>query len=85
MRATWARTSSTVMSSDSSTRGEAFLAQQPEQDVLRPDVVVLERARVLSQDDHLSCPLGKALEHRSLDAPFRVSRPTPVGVRARPS
>ncbi len=42
-----------------------FLAQQPEQDVLRADVVVLERPRlVLGENDHLSCPLGESLEQR---------------------
>ena len=63
MRATCARTSSTVMSSESSTRA-ALPAQQSQQDVLGADVVVLERARlVLRQDDDLSGTLGEALEH----------------------
>ena len=55
-------------------RGEPLLlAQQPEQDVLRPDVVVLESPRlVLCKDDDLTRILGKALEHApSLAAPLR--------------
>jgi hypothetical protein len=45
-------------------RGEPFLfAQQPEQDVLRADVVVLERpCLVLGEDDDLPCPFGEAFE-----------------------
>ena len=40
-----------------------LLAQQPEQDVLGADVVVLERAGLfLRQDDHLSGPLCESLE-----------------------
>jgi hypothetical protein len=48
-------------------RGEAFLfAQQPEQDVLRADVVVLQgTGLVLSQDDDLTSPFGEALKHRA--------------------
>ena len=44
---------------------EALLfAQQPEQDVLRADVVVLERPRLfLRENDHLTGPLCKSLEH----------------------
>ena len=44
--------------------GEALLlAQQPEQDVLGADVVVLERAGLfLRQDDHLPGPLCESLE-----------------------
>ena len=46
-------------------RGEALLlAQQPEQDVLGADVVVLECAcLVLGEDDNLPGPLCEALEH----------------------
>ena len=46
-------------------RGEAFLlAQQPEQDVLRADVVVLERPRlVLRENDDLPSPFCESLEH----------------------
>jgi hypothetical protein len=53
-------------------RGEALLlAQQAEQDVLRPDVVVLESpCFVLGEDDDLSSPFCEALEHRCLDPPF---------------
>jgi hypothetical protein len=40
-----------------------LLAQQAEQDVLRADVVVLERARlVLGEDDDLAGSLGEAFE-----------------------
>ena len=46
-------------------RGEALLlAQQPEQDVLGADVVVLERARLLlRENDHLPGSFCKSLEH----------------------
>ena len=46
-------------------RGEALLlAQQPEQDVLGADVVVLERARLLlGENDHLAGPFCESLEH----------------------
>ena len=46
-------------------RGEALLlAQQPEQDVLGADVVVLEGPRLfLGEDDHLPGPLCESLEH----------------------
>ncbi len=41
-----------------------LLAQDPEQEMLRPDVAVPERARlVLTQRYDLSRPLGEALEH----------------------
>ena len=48
-------------------RGETFLlAQQPEQDVLRADVVVLERPRlVLCEDDDLASSLCESFEHVS--------------------
>ena len=57
-------------------RGEALLlAQQPEQDVLGADVVVLQSAcLVLGKDDDLSGPFCEALEHSCLDPPFRVIR-----------
>ena len=47
-------------------RGEAFLfAQQPEQDVLGADVVVLERAGlVLCEDDDLARSLCETLKHK---------------------
>ena len=47
-------------------RGEAFLfAQQPEQDVLRADVVVLERASlVLRENDDLAGPFGESFEQK---------------------
>jgi hypothetical protein len=46
-------------------RGQALLlAQQPEQDVLGADVVVLERARLLlRENDHLPGSFCKSLEH----------------------
>ena len=46
------------------TGGEPLLlAQQPEQDVLGPDVVVLEGPRLfLGQDDHVAGALGEFLE-----------------------
>ena len=51
-------------------RQPLFLTQQAEQDVLGPDVVVLERARLfLGQDDHLSCALCESLEQVSLPYP----------------
>jgi hypothetical protein len=41
-----------------------LLAQQAEQDVLGPDVVVLERASLLlGEDDHLAGSLCESLEH----------------------
>src|SRR5207302_254861 len=41
-----------------------LLAQEPEQEVLRPDVVVLQVARLdLRQHDDLTRSLGEALEH----------------------
>jgi hypothetical protein len=51
-------------------RGEPLLfTQQPQQDVLGADVVVLERARlVLRQDDDQSGTLGKSFKHAR--APF---------------
>jgi hypothetical protein len=49
-----------------------LLAQETEEDVLRTDVVVLQRARfVLSEHDDLPSPLRESLEHR-LD-PLSVS------------
>ena len=63
-------------------RGEALLlAQQPEQDVLGADVVVLEGAGlVLCKDDDLAGALGESLEHKLLrtlpEAPWRA-RGTP--------
>ena len=47
-------------------RGEALLlAQEPEQDVLGADVVVLERpGLVLGEDDDLASPFGEAFEQR---------------------
>jgi hypothetical protein len=65
IRTTWARTRSTVMSRDSRTRAaRPLLAEQAEEDVLRADVVVLERPRLLlGEDDHLSGSLCESLEH----------------------
>ena len=47
------------------TRGETLLlTEQPQEDVLRPDVVVLQGACfVLGEDDDLPGPLCEALEH----------------------
>ena len=55
-----------------------LLAQQAEQDVLRADVVVLQRPRlVLREDDHLPCPFGESLEQRLRPSfPLRRRRPT---------
>ena len=52
-------------------RGQAlFLAQEPEQDVLGADVVVLEGpGLVLGEDDDLAGPFGEAFE-QDLDSPF---------------
>jgi hypothetical protein len=45
-------------------REALFLAQQPEQDVLGADVVVLEGPRLfLGEDNHLTCSLCESLEH----------------------
>ena len=45
-------------------RHALLLAQQPQQDVLGADVVVLERARLLlGEHDHLPGPFGESLEH----------------------
>src|SRR5215207_213898 len=47
-----------------------LLAQETKQDVLRPDVVVLQCARfVLGQDYDLTCPFGESLE-QTFDPPF---------------
>src|SRR6185312_5020402 len=47
------------------TGGQALLlAEQAEQDVLGPDVVVLQRPRLLLREDHhLPCPFREPLEH----------------------
>ena len=48
-------------------REPLLLAQQPEQDVLGADVVVLERPRLLlRENDHLAGPFCKSLEHAVL-------------------
>ena len=61
-------------------RGKALLlAQQAEQDVLRADVVVLQRpCFVLREDDDLPGPFRESLEHRSFDPPFRIVSGVPV-------
>src|SRR5262249_30074729 len=62
--------------------GEPFLlAQQAEQDVFRPDVVVLERTGlVLGQNDDLARPLGEPFEHRAhMVARTPRLRSTPTG------
>ena len=60
-------------------RGETFLfAQQPEQDVLRADVVVLERAGlVLREDDDLARSLCETLKHKLLRTLPEAPRRTP--------
>ena len=60
-------------------RGETFLfAQQPEQDVLRADVVVLERAGlVLCKDDDLARSLCETLKHKVLRTLPEAPRRTP--------
>ena len=60
-------------------RGEAFLfAQQPEQDVLGADVVVLERAGlVLCKDDDLARSLCETLKHKALRTLPEAPRRTP--------
>jgi hypothetical protein len=51
-------------------RKALLLAQQPEQDVLGADVVVLERSRfLLREDDHLACSLCESLEHGGAEIP----------------
>ena len=69
-----------------------FFAQQAEEDVLGPDVIVLEGTRLfLGQDDDLARPLGEPLKQRdllfvkqSLRFAQRLRRPgsTPQGVPA---
>ena len=50
-----------------------FLAQQAEQDVLRTDVVVLQRPSfVLGEDDDLSSPLSESLEHSVTSLPHAI-------------
>ena len=65
-------------------RGETFLfAQQPEQDVLGADVVVLERAGlVLSEDDDLAGSLCETLKHKALRTLPEALRRTPGTPRA---
>ena len=55
-------------------RGEPLLlAEEAEQDVLGPDVVVLERSRfLLRENDHLSGSLCESLEHAA--GPFLLGR-----------
>ena len=71
------------MSSDSSTlRGEPFLlAQEAEQEMLRADVVVPQRASlVLAEDDHLAGRLREPLEHDVTLAPSRAAARIPGAV-----
>ncbi|GMA38410.1 hypothetical protein GCM10025883_04550 [Mobilicoccus caccae] len=72
-------------------RGDALtLVDQAQQDVLGPDVVVVEHARFfLRQHDHTSGPVGEPLEHvtrsslsRSLDASWAACC-FPTGVACR--
>ena len=55
--------------------GEALLlTEEAEEDVLGPDVVVLERPRLLlGEDDHLACALCESLEHGGWEASFLLS------------
>ena len=66
MRTTCARTRSTVMSSDSQDAGRQalLLAEQTEENVLGPDVIVLKSPGLfLRQDDHLTGSLCESLKH----------------------
>lgn len=48
------------------------LLDQPQEDVLGTDVIVIQRSRfLLCQDDNASCPVGKPFEHLS---PFSLVR-----------
>jgi hypothetical protein len=52
-----------------------LLAEEAEQDVLRPDVVVLQRSGlVLRKDDHLAGSFGETLKHWVPDPPFSRRR-----------
>src|SRR5262249_30505930 len=62
-------------------RKTLLLAQQAEQDVLGADVVVLERTGlVLSENDHLACPLGEPLEHEGHIVARGTAVPSPLGM-----
>jgi hypothetical protein len=66
---TWLRTPSRLMPSDSSAlaRDALALVDQPEQDVLGADVVVVEHPGLfLGQDDNATGAVGETLEHLSL-------------------
>jgi hypothetical protein len=66
MRTTWARTRSTgdVQGLEHACREPLLLTQEPEEDVLRADVVVLERPRLLlRENDDLPGPFCESLEH----------------------
>ncbi len=57
-----------------------LLTQETEEDVLRTDVVVLERPRlVLCENDDLPCPLGESLEQLP-GPPFRLRLRRPTGL-----
>ncbi len=58
-------------------RGEAFLlTEEPEQDVLGADVVVLQRAGfVLGEDDDLPGAFSESFEHSGLQLPWSLYDP----------
>ena len=65
-------------------RDALSFVDEAEQDVLGPDVVVVEQARLfLRQDDNSAGSIGEALEH-GMDPPLVQSdgRPSPVGESA---
>ena len=64
-------------------RETLFLAEQPEQDVLGADVVVLERPRlVLRENDDLASPFSEAFE-QSPSTPLSVDRLRAVSLTVR--
>ena len=65
-------------------RQALLFAQQPEQDVLGADVVVLERPRLfLREHDDLSGPFCESLEHAVLPSCWgsHVCYPIPAAIR----
>ena len=54
-------------------RDSLTLVDEPEQDVLGADVVVVEQARLfLGEDDHPSSPIGKAFEQGTCLPPVSI-------------
>ena len=77
---TWARTASSEISSEASACAASAVAlvDQPEQDVLGPDVVVVEEPRLfLREYDDSAGPVGEALEHAKRVGPGRRRFPAP--------